>query len=212
MDGIASAAHRVAGGRAADQSDRITRLIAVLGGGVGLISVASLVAFFAVGGPFGAINDWTIGIFGFLTGLVAVGQRRRDGTAHAPAGLVPTVCAISGAVIVVLGAGLVISDTTGFLLAGLVESLGFALIGVWLIALNRSSAGAPRWPRRLAGLGAVTGAVMAIGFIVAPGVAVGLDDAKAAPIWVWLGFFGWIGTFFLYPVWSIWFGLRRSVP
>jgi hypothetical protein len=40
-----------------------------------------------------------------------------------------------------------------------------------------------------------------------PGVAAGLDDMNAAPAWVWLGFLGWLGTFFLYPVWSIWFGL-----
>jgi hypothetical protein len=185
----------------------ITGGIALLGGAVGLISVASLAAFFVVGGPFGAINDWTIGIFGFLTGLLVVGQRRRGGTTRPPAGIVPIGFAVFGAAIVVVGSYLVISDTTGFLLAGLVESLGFALIGVWLIALNRSLAGAPRWPRRLPGLGVLAGLVMAIGFIVVPGIAAGLDDMNAAPAWVWLGFLGWLGTLFLYPVWSIWFGL-----
>jgi uncharacterized membrane protein len=58
-------------------SDRITGGIAVLVGAVALISVASLAAFFAMGGLFGAINDWTIGVIGLLTGLLAVDLGRR---------------------------------------------------------------------------------------------------------------------------------------
>jgi hypothetical protein len=188
-------------------SDRITGGIAVLVGAVALISAASLAAFFAMGGPFGAINDWTIGIIGLLTGLLAVGLGRREGATRIPRGIVPIGFAVIGAAIVVVGSALVISDKTGFLLAGLVESLGFALIGVWLIVLNRSIAGATRWPRRLSGLGIVAGLVMAIGFVVIPGIAMGLDDMDAAPAWVWLGFLGWLGIFFLYPVWSIRFGI-----
>jgi len=188
-------------------SDRITAGIAVIGGAVGVISAASLGAFFAVGGPFGAINDWAIGVFGLLTGLVALGQSRRDGTTTSPPGVMPVALALIGAAIVVLGSYLVISDTTGFLLAGLVESLGFALIGVWLIVLNGSMAGAPYWPRRLPGFGVVAGLVMAMGFIVVPAIAAGLDDASSAPPLVWIGFVAWLGIFLLYPVWCIWFGL-----
>jgi hypothetical protein len=189
-------------------SDRITGGLAILGGTVALISLTSLAAFFAVGGPFGAINDWTIGVFGFLIGLLAVSQGRRDSMTRRPPGIVPIGLAVIGAAIVVVGSALVISDTTGFLLAGLVESLGFALIGVWLIVLNRSIAGAPRWPRRLAGLGIAAGLVMVIGFVVVPGIRMGLDDMGSAPPWVWVGFLGWVGIFFLYPVWSIWYGLE----
>jgi hypothetical protein len=190
--------------------DRRAGRIALVSGAIGLISVGSLAAFFAVGGPFGAINDWTIGAFGLLTGLLAVGQRRRDGTTKLSGGVMPLALALIGAGIVVFGSYLVITDTTGFLLAGLVESLGFALIGVWLIVINRSMAGTSQRPRRLPGLGIVAGIVMAIGFIVVPGIAESLDDASAAPPWVWLGFLGWIGTFFLYPIWSIWFGLAAD--
>src|SRR6476646_6164774 len=59
-------------------SDRLVGGIAVLAGGVAMTSVTSLAAFFAVGGPFGAINDWTVGILGLLTGLLAFGLSRRD--------------------------------------------------------------------------------------------------------------------------------------
>jgi hypothetical protein len=192
------------------RSDRITAGIAVIGGAVGLMSVASLGAFFAVGGPFGAINDWAIGVVGLLTGLLAVAGYRRDGSAASPGGGTAVALALLGASIVVLGSYLVISETTGFLLAGLVESLGFALIGVWLIVINRSMARARNRPRRLPGLGLITGSVMAVGFIVVPGIAAGLDDARTAPPLVWIGFVGWLGTFLLYPVWCIWFGLQSG--
>ena len=191
------------------ESDRTLGGLAVAIGAVALFSVASLAVFFAVGGPFGAINDWTIGVFGFLTGLLAIGLGRRGGTTP---GMVVTGIAVIGAAIVVLGSALVISNTTGFLLAGLVESLGFALIGVWLIVLNRSIGAATRWPRRLPGLGVVAGIVLLIGIVVVPGIAMGLDDMNTAPGWVWVGFVGWLGIFFLYPIWAIWFGtaMRRD--
>src|SRR3970040_2148444 len=123
--------------------DRIVAGMAMAAGAVTLISVASLALFFAVGKPFGAINDWTVGLAGLLSGLLALAIRSRDsvgapGAATGSAGGV----AVLGALIVVAGSALVISQTTGFLLAGLVESLGFALIGLWLIALCRSTGSA----------------------------------------------------------------------
>ena len=192
--------------------DRSVAGVAVATGVVALISVASLALFFAVGKPFGAINDWTIGVVGLLSGLLAAMIRSR-GVAGSPGpGAVSTGAAVVGAVIVVAGSALVISQTTGFLLAGLVESLGFALIGLWLIALNWSTGSASGWPRQLRNLGLVAGIVMALGIVVAPGIAMGVDDANTAPGWIWIGFVGWLGIFFLYPIWSIWFrnALRRG--
>jgi hypothetical protein len=192
-------------------SDRLSGPVALVGGSVAVISAASLAAFFVVGGPFGAINDWTIGVYGLLAGVLAVSARQVAGAAGQGPGRVAIALAVAGAATVVLGSYLVISDTTGFLLAGLIESVGFALIGVWLIVLNRSLVGAPQWPRRLPALGIAAGVVMTVGFIVVPGIAAGMDDASAAPAWVWIGFVGWIGIFFLYPAWSIWFGLGRRI-
>ena len=47
---------------------------------------------------------------------------------------------------------------------------------------------------------------MAIGFAVVPGISMGLDDLETAPGWIWIGYLGWFGIFFSYPIWSIWFG------
>ena len=184
--------------------DRSVAGVALATGAVALISVASLALFYTVGKPFGAINDWTVGAVGLLSGLLAAMFRSR-GVAGSPGlGTVWTGVAAIGAVIVVAGSALVISKTTGFVLAGLVESLGFAMIGLWLIALNRSTGSAAGWPVRLRNLGLAAGIVMAVGFVVTPGIAMGLDDANTAPGWIWIGFVGWLGIFFLYPVWSIW--------
>ena len=180
--------------------------VALAVGAVALVSVASLALFFAVGKPFGAINDWTIGIVGVLSGLLAVVLYRRNPLEPRAVRTIATSAAVVGGVIVAAGSALVISQTTGFLLAGLVESAGFALIGLWLIALNRSMATASRWPRRLPSLGIAAGVVMAIGIVVVPGIAMGLDDMDTAPGWVWIGFVGWLGIFFVYPIWSIWLG------
>ena len=51
-----------------------------------------------------------------------------------------TGLAVAGAALTVVGSALVVSGTTGFFLAGLVSSLGFAGIGAWLVAANRSDA------------------------------------------------------------------------
>jgi hypothetical protein len=186
------------------EPDQVAGRLAMATGLVTLISVVSLVLFFVVGKPFGAINDWTVGFAGLLSGLLAFALRS-PGRGQAAAALA-TGLALAGAAIVVIGAALVISGRTGFLLAGLMESLGFALIGVWLINLNRSVGSAYKLPRRLRNLGLAAGVVMAMGFLVAPGIVMGLDDADAAPAWIWLGFVGWLGIFALYPMWNLWLG------
>jgi hypothetical protein len=186
--------------------DRNVAVLAVVAGLVTLLSVASLGLFYTLGKPFGAINDWTVGLSGFVSGMLAWAIRARAIVRAPGSATVSTWVAVIGAAVVVAGSALVISQTTGFVLAGLVESLGFALIGLWLIALNRSMGSTSRWPRHLPTLGLVAGIVMALGFVAAPGILMGLDDADTAPAWIWIAFIGWVGIFFLYPIWCIRFG------
>lgn len=42
--------------------------------------------------------------------------------------------------------------------------------------------------------------------VAAPGVVMGIDDMATAPGWVWIAFIGWLGIFFLYPIWAILLG------
>jgi hypothetical protein len=40
----------------------------------------------------------------------------------------------------------------------------------------------------------------------------GLDDMDAAPGWILVGGLSWLGTYILYPIWSIRFGRALSGP
>jgi hypothetical protein len=195
-------------------SVRTVAAVALALGIVLLFSLVTLALFFAAGGPFGALNDWSIGVSGVLAAAFVLAIRSSAlGDAFVRGVILPAV-AVVGAVLVVVGAWLVISDTTGFLLAGLVESFGFALFGCWLIALSRSMATIGQWPRPLPTLGYATGILLVVGLIVAPGIVMRFDDMDAAPWWVWVGFVGWLGIFVLLPIWSIWLGIaaRRASP
>jgi hypothetical protein len=167
-----------------------------------LISVIALVLFFTIGAPFGAINDWTIALSGVLGVVLTLMLRTRS-----TVGVVLTAFGVVGWALVLVGSLLVISRTTGFLLGGLVESFGFALVGVWLIAINRS----PDLPlaQRLRVLGVVAGVVMLVGIVVLPAILSRADDMATAPAYVWLGFVGWIGIFILLPIWAMWFGRQH---
>lgn len=196
-------------------SVRSVAAIALALGTVLLFSVATLALFFAIGGRFGALNDWSIGASGVLAGGFVLAIRASGLCRSSVGGVILPTLAVLGAALVVVGAWLVISDTTGFLLAGLVESFGFALFGFWLVGLSRSMASGGGWPRLLPTLGFATGILLVIGLIVAPAIVMGLDDMNSAPWWVWVGFVGWLGIFVLLPIWSIWLGTalgRASAP
>jgi hypothetical protein len=163
-------------------------------------SAVCLATYFAVQGPFGTINDIGNAATGVLSAALAWRLRRQipGRAANAVVG-----AAIAGAGLTVAGSALVVSGTTGFFLAGLVSSVGFAGIGAWLVVLNGSGA-LPPWPRRLRSLGIAAGALMTLGIAAAPGVVLGLDDMAAAPAWAWIGLVGWLGIYVAYPAWAIW--------
>jgi hypothetical protein len=165
-------------------------------------SAACLATYFAVGGPFGTLNDIGNAATGVLSAALAWRLRRQIA---GRVGAVAVAAAILGAGLTVAGSTLVVSNTTGFFFAGLVSSVGFAGIGVWLLALNTSDAMAPILRGRIRPLGIAAGALMVLGIAAAPRVILGLDDMAAAPAWLWIGQIGWLGIFVVYPAWAIWF-------
>jgi hypothetical protein len=54
--------------------------------------------------------------------------------------------------------------------------------------------------------------VASLALFFAVGKPFGAINMDTAPGWVWIGFIGWLGIFFLYPIWSIWLGsvLRKN--
>lgn len=170
---------------------------------VGLVaagSAVSLAAYYVVGGPLGTINDIGNAATGVLSAALAW-RLRRDSSVRT--GDFAVGAALVGAALTVVGSALVVFGATGFFLAGLVSSVGFAGIGAWLVALNWTGAGAVAWPRQLRSLGVLAGALMTVGIVVVPGIALRLDDMQAAPGWIWIGFLGWLGIYVVYPAWAI---------
>jgi hypothetical protein len=184
--------------------DRLAIAVGVAAAG----SAICLATYFAVGGPFGTLNDIGNAATGVLSGVLAWRLRERI---PGRSGAAAVGAAMIGAALTVVGSALVVSGTTGFFLAGLVSSVGFAGVGAWLLVLSRSAA-ADAWPARLRTTGLAAGALMVMGVVALPGLILGLDDMSSAPAWAWIGFLGWLGTFVAYPIWAIWTGLsgRRT--
>ena len=172
---------------------------------VSLLAVLSLITFYAIGGPFGFINDVANGLIGLLSVALAwlwVRNRRGGWSTLAIA------FASLGAIVMVLGSLLIIVDITGWYLAGLVSSVGSALLGIWLLIANRLHQSAPELPRGLILLGMTTGIFMIIGWLALAGVIARIDDPQLAPLYVNAGLLNWMGTYLLYPVWCLWLSRR----
>ena len=185
--------------------DSTTGRLATAAGVTALAADAAFVVFSAGVEPFGPINDVGNAIAGVLAGCVAWRLRHRAG---GPA----TGLAIAGATVGVIGSWLVVSRTTGWLLAGFVSASGFALIGPSVaLAARRLGAEGVLAPR-LARFGEVTGWIMTLGVTAFAPVALRVDDASSAPFWAWLTFSGMVGAFVLYPVWAVMLGRQARRP
>ena len=168
---------------------------------VALLGVLSLIVFFVAGGPFGFINDVANGLIGLLSLALAwfwVRNRRSGLTTVALA------AASLGAIVMVMGSLLIIFDITGWYLAGLVSSVGSALIGIWLLITNRLHRRARNLPRGLVMLGMTAAIFMIIGWLAIAGVIARIDDPQLAPWYVNAGLLNWLGTYLLYPAWCLW--------
>jgi hypothetical protein len=167
---------------------------------VDAFGIACLIVFGIAGGPFGILNDIANGMVGALSALLAIQLYTRsepDRLRIAPA------ASILGGAIMIVGSLLVIFDLTGWYFAGLVSGFGSAFIGLWLIVVDRWTAGLRGLPSRTRVLGRVAGMVMMIGVLAFPGVLTGVDDWEAAPWYVTGSQLSWLGTYLLFPIWCV---------
>lgn len=156
-----------------------------------------LVVYYAVGGPFGTLNDLANALIGVLSAVLATQTAARF---RVPA---PAVAAAgAGAAIMVVGSWLVITERTGWVLAGLVSAAGAAALGAWLITVNVTAARAGKLSLPVAQLGAVSGALMTASFLVLPEILAGVDLWEDLHWYGIVGFVGWLGLYVGYPVWS----------
>ncbi|MGW7686844.1 hypothetical protein ACWGID_39260 [Kribbella sp. NPDC054772] len=159
---------------------------------VGFTTCACLLVFYAAGEPFGVFNDVGNAVLGVLSLVLArcllapIPEQEDIGSAMVRRGLL-LAAAAAGAALTVVGTVLVLTGVTGFYLAGLWSSLGFALIGIWLIGVR----------------GILPGVVMLLGLVGLPGILIGLDDMDSAPPWAFVAGLSWAGTYLLFPTWSL---------
>lgn len=182
--------------------DARTPTLAVGLAATALAADAAFAVFSVVGEPFGTLNDLGNGVAGVLAaGLVA--------TATDPEDRGQRWLAWIGAAVSAAGSALVISRATGWLLAGFVSAVGFALIGPGVVRASARLAERGTVSPRMATTGKVIGWLMASSVTAAVPVAMRLDDAATAPGWSWLTFTG-IGVALLgLPIWAI--AVARSV-
>jgi len=185
--------------------DSTTGRLAIAAGVTGLAADAAFFVFAAGVEPFGPINDIGIAVSGALAGAVAWRLREHAG---GPA----TALAIGGAATVVAGSSLVVSGTTGWLLAGFVGAAGYGLLGPSVALASRGLGREGRVPRRLSRFGEVVGWAMTLGLAAFAPVVMRVDDAATAPGWTWLTFTGEAAALVLYPIWAIWLGRLAGRP
>jgi len=132
---------------------RTTRLAPSVGWTAGAVAVTVpaaivlLVVYYAVGGPFGTLNDLANALVGLLSAVLAAQSARLGVPAAAVA------AAGAGGAVMVVGSWLVVTGRAGWVLAGLVSAVGAALVGAWLLALNVVVARNGMLPRGLTRLG-----------------------------------------------------------
>ena len=178
--------------------------LAITTGISGLLALVLLILFFTLGGPFGTLNDICNGLTGILSGALAWILYKKFQT-----GLTFLILALLGALAIVLGSILVIFEITGWYLAGLYTSAGYALIGLWLVALNYLVRQTNPWPPRLVNWGLISGAIMALGLLTIPTILDRIDAWELGPWYVnYVGQLGSLGYLLLYPLWCILVGRR----
>ena len=173
--------------------------LAITTGISGLLALIFLLLFFTLGGPFGTLNDICNGLTGILSGVLAWNLSKQF-----QAGSKSFILASIGALAIVLGSILVIFEITGWYLAGLYTSLGYALVGLWLLMLNYSVRQTNTWHHRLVNLGLISGVIMALGLLMIPGIINRIDEWDLGPWYVnYIGQLGSLGYLLLYPLWGI---------
>lgn len=182
---------------------------AAIATGVSVILAALfLILMYTVNPSFGKLNDIFNAILGIASGVLASMLYPHHHARSPLVSRIALVLAVVGVFFTLVGSILIIFDFTGFVLAGFYTGVGNALIGLWLAAFCTSMGHSEILPHNLVRFGLAVGAIMAIGMLCIPGILMGVDSMESLPWYLLAGFFGFIGTYVLYPIWTIQLGRR----
>jgi hypothetical protein len=177
--------------------------------GVAIIGLISITLFYALAqrgdNPFGTLNDMCVALGGIFSGWLAWKLYPTHHSYAPRESRLALGLGFGGACLVPVGSVLVIFGFTGWFLAALVTTFGYALIGLWLLGLNNSALHWRAFPRALAQYGVITAWVMVIGILAAPGILAGTDALESAPWLVLTALYtGGLGWNILYTIWCVW--------
>jgi hypothetical protein len=171
-----------------------------------ILAVIFLILMYTVNGCFGTVNDVLNAMIGILSVALAWMLYAEH---HARSPLMSQIGLVLvgvGAIFTIIGSVLIIFRFTDFVLAGWYTGVGNALIGLWLAALCYSMLNGDALPHSLVVFGIVAGAFMAMGFLGIPGILARVDTMESLPWYLGAAYLGFLGTYVLYPIWTIWFG------
>ena len=174
-------------------------------GVVGILAVLFLALFFAVGEPFGTLNDSFSAFLGVASAVLAWRLYTAYQTSRPLLSQAGVVLAWVGAAVAVIGSVLVIFRFTGWLLAGFYTGLGYAFVGGWLAIFCYTLMQRGIFPHRLLTFGLVSGILAAFGVVALLGIIAGIDSPAAMPWYLNLAYVGYLGSL-LYLIWTIWLG------
>jgi hypothetical protein len=179
---------------------------AIAVGVIAILAITFLTLMFTVNPSFGKVNDVFNSLIG-ISSVILAWMLYAEHHAKSPwISQVGLALAALGAIFTIIGSVLIIFGFTDFVLAGWYTGIGNALIGLWLAAFCYSMLSGDALPHNLVVFGIVVGAFMAVGLIGIPGIFAGVDSMESMPWYLYIAFFGYLGTFILYPIWTIWLG------
>jgi hypothetical protein len=178
---------------------------AIAVGVITILAVIFLTLMATVNMAFGKVNDVFNSLIG-ISSLVLAWMLYAEHHARSPLmSQIALFLAVVGAIFTIIGSVLIIYGYTDFVLAGWYTGIGNALIGLWLAAFCYSMLRSDTLPHNLIVFGIVVGAFMAVGLIGISGIFAGIDSMDM-PWYLYIAFFGYLGTYILYPIWTIWLG------
>jgi len=186
-------------------SPSVVGWMAIATGVSAILAVIFLTLMATVNPFFGKVNDVFNSIIG-ISSMVLAWMLYAEHHARSPLmSQIALLLAVVGAIFTIVGSVLIIYGFTDFVLAGWYTGIGNALIGLWLAAFCYSMQYGDALPHNLVIFGLVVGAFMAVGLIGIPGIFAGIDSMDM-PWYLYVAFFGYLGTYILYPIWTIWLG------
>lgn len=176
-------------------------------GAAAILAVIFLTLMYTMSSPTsGRINDILNSVIGVASVILAWMLYTEFHSRSPMMSQVTLVLAVVGAIFTVIGSTLIIFGYTDFVLAGWYTGVGNALIGIWLAAFCYFMLTSDTLPHSLIVFGVFVGSFMTSGLLGIPGIFARVDTFESLPWYLGASYLGFLGTYVLYPIWTIWFG------